>query len=182
MTNRGIRLPANGRILKKICVLGDFAVGKTSMIRRYVLDEFDDRYITTLGTKITKKTMNLEGRELTFQIWDIVGNIKFTKIQGQYYQGSDGAFIIFDVTRRDTIDNVSKWADMFLEVAKNAKLVFIANKVDLEATFDFEAMMKDVAKNYDASTFRTSAKIGTQVEDAFQTLGTRILASKNKGT
>jgi len=182
MTNRGIGLPANSRILKKICVLGDFAVGKTSMIRRYVLDEFDDRYITTLGTKITKKNMNLEGRDLTFQIWDIVGNIKFTKIQGQYYQGSDGAFIIFDVTRRDTFDNVSKWADMFLEVAKGARLIFIANKVDLDSTFDFEAMMEDVAKRYNAATFRTSAKTGAQVEDAFKTLGERILAHKSKGT
>lgn len=175
-------MPSNSRVLKKICVLGDFAVGKTSMIRRYVLDEFDDRYITTLGTKITKKTLNIEARELTFQIWDIVGNIKFTKIQGQYYLGSDGAFIIFDVTRRDTFDNVTKWADMFLEVAKGAKLVFIANKIDLESTFDYKAMMKAAAKSYDADTFETSAKTGAQVEDAFKTLGTRILAGKVKGS
>jgi small GTP-binding protein len=179
MTNRGTRL-VSARILKKICVLGDFAVGKTSMIRRYVLDEFDDRYITTLGTKITKKTISLDGRELTFQIWDIVGNIKFTKIQGQYYQGSDGAFIIFDVTRRDTFDNVSKWANNFLEVAKGAKLIFIANKVDLESIFDYETMMADLAKTYDAVSFRTSAKTGAHVEDAFQSLGKMIITGKEK--
>jgi small GTP-binding protein len=173
-------LSNTGRILKKICVLGDFAVGKTSMIRRYVLDEFDDRYITTLGTKITKKDIKVEGRDLTFQIWDIVGNIKFNKIQSQYYQGSDGAFIIFDVTRRDTLDNVSKWADMFLAAAKKARLIFIANKVDLESPFDYEAMMAELAKKYDAPTFKTSAKTGANIEGAFQTLGKMILPSKEK--
>lgn len=169
-----------GRILKKICVLGDFAVGKTSMIRRYVLDEFDDRYITTLGTKITKKDIKVDGRDLTFQIWDIVGNIKFNKIQSQYYQGSDGAFIIFDVTRRDTFDNVSKWADMFLDAAKKAHLIFIANKVDLESPFDYDSMMAEIAKKYSAPTFKTSAKTGANVEGAFMTLGKLLLAPKEK--
>lgn len=170
----------SGRILKKICVLGDFAVGKTSMIRRYVLDEFDDRYITTLGTKITKKDIKVDGRDLTFQIWDIVGNIKFNKIQGQYYQGSDGAFIVFDVTRRDTFDNVSKWADMFLEAAKKAHLIFIANKVDLESPFDYDSLMAEVAKKYNAPTFKTSAKTGANVEGVFMSLGKTVLAGKEK--
>jgi len=169
-----------GRILKKICVLGDFAVGKTSMIRRYVQDEFDDRYITTLGTKITKKDIKVDGRDLTFQIWDIVGNIKFNKIQSQYYLGSDGAFIIFDVTRRDTLDNVSKWADMFLDAAKKARLIFIANKVDLESPFDYDSLMAELAKKYNAPTFKTSAKTGAYVEGAFLTLGKMVLALKEK--
>jgi small GTP-binding protein len=150
------------------------------MIRRYVLDEFDDRYITTLGTKITKKNLKVEGRDLTFQIWDIVGNVKFSKIQAQYYQGSDGAFIIFDVTRRDTFDNVSKWANMFLEVAPKAKLLFIANKADLDATYDFQVMMEEEAKKYDASFCKASAKTGERVEEAFSTLGRRILVPKEK--
>jgi len=173
-------LSADARVLKKICILGDFAVGKTSMIRRYVLDEFDDRYITTLGTKITKKTLNVDDRSLTFQIWDIVGNVKFSKIQGQYYQGSDGAFIIFDVTRKDTFENVTKWADMFLQVAEKAKLAIIANKVDLASTFDYKAGMKAVAEKYNALTFETSAKTGASVEPAFSALGKRVLAPKGK--
>jgi len=175
-------LPTEGRILKKICMLGDFAVGKTSMIRRYVLDEFDDRYITTLGTKITKKNLKIDGRDLTFQIWDIVGNVKFSKIQAQYYLGSDGAFIIFDVTRRDTFDNITKWADMFLEVAPKAKLLLIANKADLDATYDFQVMMEEVAKKYNASFCTTSAKTGERVEAAFSTLGKSILAPKEKSS
>lgn len=163
------------RILKKICMLGDFAVGKTSMIRRYVLDEFDDRYITTLGTKITKKTIDLPKVEFTFQIWDIIGNVKYHKIQSQYYKGSDGAFVIFDITRFDTFENMTQWADAFLKVAPKAKFVFIANKCDLEATFDYSEHMQELASVYDASTFAASAKTGANVEIAFRALAEDIL-------
>lgn len=163
------------RMLKKICMLGSFAVGKTSMIRRYVFDDFDDRYITTLGTKITKKVIELEKYELTFQIWDIIGNINYHKIQAQYYLGSEGAFIIFDVTRKDTFDDVMNWTDAFLKVAPKAKLILIANKVDLEPTFDFEGAMNDLASVYGAYTCATSAKTGEKVEDAFMTLAEEVL-------
>lgn len=163
------------RVTKKICMLGDFAVGKTSLIRRYVLDEFDDRYITTLGTKISKKDMNVMDCSLTFQIWDIIGNVKYNKLQAQYYRGSDGAFIIFDITRKDTFDNVKRWAEMFQKVSPNSKLVLIANKIDLEPTYDFQGMMDVVGGELDASLFTTSAKNGEHVEGAFKTLAERIL-------
>jgi small GTP-binding protein len=166
------------RMLKKICMLGDFAVGKTSMIRRYVLDEFDDRYITTLGTKISKKVLHLGKFELTFQIWDIIGNINYHKLQSQYYLGSEGAFIIFDVTRRDTFDNVMNWADAFLKVAPKAKFILVANKVDLEPTFDHENEVKDLAEVYGGHAFSTSAKTGENVEAAFRTLAEELLGPK----
>lgn len=166
------------RILKKICMLGDFAVGKTSMIRRYVLDEFDDRYITTLGTKITKKSIAVGNVDFTFQIWDIIGNIQYHKIQSQYYKGSDGAFVIFDITRYDTFENVSQWADAFLKVAPKSKFVFIANKVDLEPTFEYGELMQGLADVYDASTFAASAKTGTNVEIAFRALAEDILGPR----
>lgn len=163
---------------KKICMLGDFAVGKTSMIRRFIHDEFDDRYITTLGTKISKKDLQIQNIDLTFQIWDIIGNVKYNKIQAQYYKGSDGAFIIFDVTRWDTFENVANWADMFLKVSPKAKLIMIANKVDLEPTFDFEENMTGLAEMYGANCYTTSAKTGANVEEAFRTLAGRVLSHK----
>ena len=166
------------RLLKKICMLGDFAVGKTSMIRRYVHDEFDDRYITTLGTKISKKVLQLDNVELTFQIWDIIGNINYHKIQSQYYLGSEGAFIIFDVTRRDTFDNIMNWADAFLKVAPKAKFILIANKIDLDATFDYATEMKDLAVVYGGHAFATSAKTGENVEEAFKTLAEALIPKK----
>ena len=145
------------KVLKKICMLGDFAVGKTSLIRRFVLDEFDDRYIATVGTKITKKEMHIDDNLLVLQIWDIIGNIMYTRLQKQYYKGSDGAFVVCDVTREDTCKSVESWVGRFREISPKAEIIFLANKIDLEHAYDIDAEFERVVDKYKGHSFKTSA-------------------------
>ena len=94
---------ADDHIKRKILLLGDGAVGKTSFIRRFVVDKFSDDYITTIGTKVTKKDLRIESPskavELTFMIWDVLGQKGYKNIQESAFQGSKGALLVYDVTR-----------------------------------------------------------------------------------
>ena len=89
-------------IMKKMCVVGEPAVGKTSLIRRFVLDKFEDKYISTIGTKTTAKDLRIvldkETMDLKLQIWDILGSRSFSKIQNIAYKGAKGAFIVLNLT------------------------------------------------------------------------------------
>ena len=93
-------------IKKKICLLGDAAVGKTSLIRRYVMDKYDDEYLSTLGTKVTKKEVeviddfNFVEFQLTFMLWDVLGQKEFKRIHQAAFQGTKGALIVCDLSRQ----------------------------------------------------------------------------------
>ncbi len=170
------------KVVKKVCILGDFAVGKTSTIRRYVLDLFDDKYITTMGTKITKKEMMVDAVDLTLQIWDIVGNIIYRKLQEQYYKGSDGAFLVCDLTRPETEESLTTWIEHYLRIVPRARLVFIGNKVDIAGeSCPVAEAVKARAKRHNAKWILTSAKAGTNVERAFELLAGQLLAPPNGG-
>ena len=122
------------KLMKKICLLGDGAVGKTSLIKKFVFDKFDDKYIMTFGTKVSKKQVELSQGEndyaLTFLIWDILGQRVHNNLHATYYSGSAGAFIVCDVSRQETIDNVDEWITVFRDVNKEAPLIILGNKSD----------------------------------------------------
>lgn len=165
------------KMVKKICVLGDFAVGKTSLIRRYVLDLFDDKYITTMGTKITKREMRVGVIELTMQIWDIVGNIIYRKLQEQYYKGSDAAFVVCDLTRPESEENLNGWTEHYLKVVPRARLVFLGNKADVAGVDGpVEKALAMRAARHKTTYLRTSARNGLNVEKAFEVLSHHVLA------
>ena len=165
------------KMVKKVCVLGDFAVGKTSLIRRFVLDLFDDKYITTMGTKITKKELRVGDIELTMQIWDIVGNIIYRKLQEQYYKGSDGAFVVCDLTRPESEENLTGWTDHYLKVVPRARLVFLGNKSDLAGPDSpVERALALRAARHKTTYIKTSARQGLNVEQAFDVLSYHLLA------
>ena len=88
--------------ISKICIVGDPAVGKTSLIRRFVFDKYDDKYISTLGTKISKKDVlyNDKKIEMTMMIWDVIGQQSFKSIHKSAFKGAKGAFIVCDLTRK----------------------------------------------------------------------------------
>ena len=98
------------KVKVKICLLGDAGVGKTSLIRRYVMDMFDDKYITTLGTKVSKRKLVIKKNDnefdLTFSIWDILGQEEFKNIQNMALKNSKGAIIVCDITRKKTLENI----------------------------------------------------------------------------
>jgi len=164
---------------KKICLLGDPAVGKTSLIRKYVLDKYDDEYISTLGTKVTKKELVFIDEvtkseiDMTLIIWDVLGQKEFHRIHEAAFQGSKGAFIVCDITRFETVASMEDWIYKLLEVAGQIPIILLANKSDLVANPDV-SYLEGVAKTFNASFYLTSAKTGKNVAEAFFKLGTLV--------
>lgn len=160
---------------RKICLLGDFAVGKTSLIRRFVSSSFSDQYITTIGVKVSKRTLASTNEPdpytVTMLIWDTVGGEPFTQVARQYYVGSAGALLVCDLTRPDTLDALRSYASDFLLVNPRASLMVLANKADLAALRMIdERQVAELAAQYGAPWALTSAKTGEQVEEAFTNL------------
>ena len=172
-------------LTKKISLLGDPAVGKTSLIQRFVYDAFDDRYLSTIGAKITKKTQTFmpdkypnlsQDTNLTFLIWDIAGQKAFKSVHQAYYRGSEGALIVCDITRRETLDNMLDWISELYKVVGNVPALILINKYDLKDQVSFgEKEINSVASQVRIPYYFTSAKTGHNVEAAFQTLGEFIL-------
>jgi small GTP-binding protein len=175
------------RIKSKVILLGDGAVGKTSLIRRYVLDQFKDDYIQTIGTKVTKKDVSFQGPneqivELTFMIWDIMGQKEFYrehisqfsryKPQQKYYLGARGAFIVCDMTNSSSIENLPLWIQSITEEVGTVPLIFLANKCDLADQIKVDySKVEAIANHYKSPHLKTSAKTGQNVEKAFEMLG-----------
>jgi small GTP-binding protein len=179
------------RLKGKVCLLGDAAVGKTSLIRRYVLDKFDDKYISTMGTKVTLKELHLEFPEkntiveLTLLIWDIVGQKKRlpTAIvsyerympQKKYFKGANGAFLVCDITRNETFESLKEWIEAMKKEVGIVPMVFITNKSDLRKDTDFNYKdVESLAEQFNSIIIKTSAKTGDNVEDAFKELGNKM--------
>jgi len=163
-------------VKKKICLIGDPAVGKTSLIRKYVTDVFDDKYIGTLGTKVTKKRVLIEEPEvnydLTLAIWDILGQKEFQRIQNMAYRGAKGVFLVCDLTRKDTLDNLNEWSDAIKQVTSEIPVIILANKCDLDNPAFGEEEIRVISKKLnDAPYIITSAKNGDNVDDAFYKMG-----------
>jgi len=165
------------RITKKICLLGDPAVGKTSLIHRYVYDVFDDKYLSTIGAKITKNTNLIEipeagmNVELTLLVWDIAGQKMFGNVHQTYYKGAEGALIVADITRRETFDNVVNWISELFNVARSVPVLILANKYDLrEQAAISEQEIDEIVGRLGASYLLTSAKTGINVENAFRSI------------
>lgn len=163
-------------IQKKVCLLGDFAVGKTSLIRRLVEGKFEDKYLSTIGTKISRKTVQVNNRQLNMLIWDLAGGEQFEKMTHSYYRGAAGAIIVYDVTRPETQESILSYAQSFLDVNPQAVLMLAGNKIDLieETAVSLEALAA-LAKYYHASYLLTSAKTGQSVEHLFLMLAEKIL-------
>jgi small GTP-binding protein len=173
---------------KKVALIGDAAVGKTSIIKRYVVDLFDDQYISTIGTKITAKELNITLNEkkyyLKLQIWDILGQKGFTKLYDSSFKGTNGVFFVADVTRRKTLYSLKNyWIPMVWKTIGRIPIVILANKCDLNenAEFDYNELKKFTAK-YKAPFYFTSAKNGENVNNAFVKLGILMMQFRRPGT
>jgi len=168
------------KLMKKICLLGDGAVGKTSLIRKFVFDKFDDRYIMTFGTKVSKKQMDVtrggQDYAITLLVWDILGQRVHNNLHSAYYQGATGAFIVCDTTRKETLDNLEEWIDVFRKVNKNAPVVLLGNKSDLTDEMQFgDAELGQIAEKYGMKYHLTSAKTGAHVEESFIELSNEVI-------
>ena len=172
----------------KVCLVGDAAVGKTSLIRRFVLNEFDDKYILTVGTKVCKKQLKVLLPEIETQvecnvmIWDIMGQKGFRDLfKTAYFYHTEGIIAVCDVTRYPTMITLNDWIKNVNDIAGNVPVMLVANKVDLNDKIEFgEEEMSQIAKIYDSPFFFSSAKTGKNVETVFHTLVERITTKQIK--
>jgi small GTP-binding protein len=172
-------------ISKKVCLLGDFAVGKTSLVRRFVYDLFSDKYISTIGVKVSRKTVVVPRThdlvELAMMLWDLGGSEEFDQMRASYLRGASGAVLVCDLTRPDTLDSFRKYADELLRVCPGARLILAANKCDLTDQQRLApAEVEAVAGALNAPFYVTSARIGEEVEALFRHLG-RLLVESSRG-
>jgi small GTP-binding protein len=169
------------QVKRKVLLIGDGAVGKTSLIRKFVTDKFDDKYITTIGTKVTKKDLRFKSGDsetvLTLMIWDILGQKGYTSIQASSYSGAEGAMIVCDLTRKETLSSTTEyWIPQLRKVAGQVPLIFVGNKCDLvEARQISEAELNGIAATHGAPAYVSSAKTGENVELIFQRFGELVL-------
>jgi len=163
-------------VQKKVCLLGDFAVGKTSLIRRFTEGIFEDKYLSTIGMKISRKTLEIQDRSLTLLIWDLAGGEKFSRITPSYYRGAAGAILVCDLTRIETLPILTHYAEDFQKLNPRAPLLVVGNKVDLHNQQAISSTeLHKVATQLRTSCFTSSAKTGENVEMLFLTLGRRVL-------
>jgi small GTP-binding protein len=151
-------------IRKKILLIGDFNVGKTSLIRRYVDNTFDDKYLTTIGVKISKKRLIVNDEEYELLIWDIEGATPQKPIPKTYYSGASGAVFVGDISRADTIEHIQNHVQTFIDINRKSSFVVAYNKADLLSSEQIEGLVLE--KN----TFLTSAKEDKNVEEMFLAL------------
>lgn len=177
-------MPEKKPLKLKLCLVGESAVGKTCLIRRFVYDQFDDKYIGTLGTKITKKEIRIQNPnnngmlDINLMIWDIMGQQGFRQLlQEAYFFGAQGIIGVCDVTRRNTLSELQSWMEAVQSVTDEIPTVFLGNKSDLE---DYQEVnlndIKSFASRYkNTEAYLSSAKTGFNVELTFKILGERIL-------
>lgn len=158
-------------VQKKICLLGDFAVGKTSLIRRYVEERFDETYLSTIGVHMSRKRLERANHFLDFFIWDLVGGEDFQQVGRNYLLGAAGALIVCDLTRPETLPKLAYYAQQIRAVNETAALIFIGNKIDLsdERAISYEDLCQ-VLEPFALNLFLTSAKTGENVNTAFAQL------------
>ncbi|MBU1159409.1 MAG: GTP-binding protein [Candidatus Thermoplasmatota archaeon] len=166
-------MPSRKYILK-LCLLGDGAVGKTSLVRRYVHDSFDDRYLISFGTKVSKKTVTVSEVDADLMIWDILGQKTHESLHSAYYRGAAGAFAVCDFTRRQTVESVATWIDGIRSVVGDIPIIMLANKSDLPKAFPSEEI-RSIASSKGCEMMETSAKTGENVEEAFIALTRKML-------
>lgn len=162
----------------KICLLGSFAVGKTSLVARFSRGLFSDKYLATLGVKIDRKRMEVDGTRVTLILWDMAGEDEFAKVQMSYLRGAAGYLLVFDGTRKLTFDQALMLEERARSTVGQLPFVVLANKSDLEDQWEVSA--GDI-KSLTARKWlvqKTSAKTGEDVDGAFEKLVRDILSRR----
>jgi small GTP-binding protein len=160
---------------KKICMVGSFATGKTSLVARFVNSIFSENYQTTVGVKIDKKVVDIQGKELNLILWDLYGEDEFQKVKMSYLRGSSGYLLVVDGTRRNTLEKAFNLQIRVEESIGKVPFILIINKSDLAEEWEIDELEINQVIQKGWIVIKTSAKTGWGVEEVFQTIGNRIL-------
>lgn len=169
-------------IKKKICLLGSYGVGKTSLVRRFIYNTFEEKYLSTIGVHISKKVISInskalrEEKKVNLFIWDIANIDKFDSVIKSYINGAHGAIIVIDITRPNLLNQSLTYANQYKELNPKGEIIFVGNKIDLESStkFNRENFIKTFV-GFDSEVFFSSAKSGENVEEFFSHLGLKLV-------
>ncbi len=162
-------------IKKKICMLGSFSVGKTSLVRRFVKSVFSEKYLSTVGVKIDKKTVEIQDCEMDLMLWDIHGEDEFQRVRTSYLRGAAGYFLVVDGSRADTLKTALGLKKRTEEAIGKTPCILVFNKSDIRDEWEVDDQTVADLSTGDMAVITTSAKTGVGVEKAFFRLAELIL-------
>lgn len=162
-------------VQRKVCMLGSFAVGKTSLVRRFVKGRFDEKYLSTIGVQISRRSIMVDERNVNLIIWDLAGGDEFIRSNAGYLRGASGVFLVCDLTREPTLAVLEQYAEQIRSADSKMEIVVLGNKHDLtEERIISDEELAAFCKTVDAPYFLTSAKTGENIAEAFNLLGQKI--------
>ncbi len=158
-------------------MLGSFAVGKTSLVARYVHSTFSDKYLTTIGVKIDRKEVEVDSQAINLMLWDIHGEDEFQKVRASYLRGTSGYFLVIDGTRAETLDTALQLHDLAVSAVGTRPFIVLLNKCDIEDqwTISPDRIQSLVDKGW--TIRKTSAKDSQNVQESFEELAKMIIAA-----
>ena len=150
----------------KLILLGDSAVGKTKMVERYLMDEYNPQQLSTYALTLFRKNVDIDGRSVSVEIWDTAGQERFNKMHPAYYHGAHACILCFDVTRKATYQHLSNWYDELRESCESIPCILVANKIDI----DYAVTRKNFkfAASRNLPFYFVSAADGTNVVKVFR--------------
>lgn len=165
-------------IKKKICMLGSFAVGKTSLVSRYVRSIFSEKYQTTVGVKIDKKVVRHGGEEVMLMLWDLAGEDEFCRLRESYLRGCSGYLVVVDGTRPATLDRAMIVNRKAEGVVGEIPRILVLNKHDLLQEWEMDLPRLSALSKEGWTIVKTSAKTGENVEELFTMLAARMMEAE----
>lgn len=166
---------------KKVCMLGAFAVGKTSLVQQYVHSIFSDKYKTTVGVKIEKTTIDINDTPVDLIIWDLHGEDEFQHVRLSYLNGSSGLIFVADGMRKTTLATALNLKQIAGNTIGKVPFLLIINKKDLKDQWEIDDKTIEEVKKQGSIVVLTSAKTGDKVEHAFKLLTEKMLDDKMMG-
>lgn len=161
-------------VSKKVILTGSFGVGKTSLFNKFLYNRFSEKYLTTIGVKVDKRTVDVDGNELSMLLWDIAGEVSQDKVPHSYFLGASGIIYVFDLTRPSTFMNMASDIEYLKKLLPGGIVKIVGNKVDLVTPEHLAKLEEEIPLPYD---ILTSAKTGDKVEYLFNELGKDLIST-----
>lgn len=162
-------------IKKKICILGAFAVGKTSLVEQFVKSVFSDKYHTTIGVKTDQKDVQIHGQDVRLILWDINGEDDYQHVKPSYLKGSSGFFVVADGTRKETLKVAKDLKQLVFDTIGEQEFILILNKADLAPSWEIKNADIEELQGEGWKVVQTSAKTGENVHESFEDLALKML-------